>query len=336
MKTNSLDRQYQVLIKTILEYGVIKNDRTGTGTKSIFGYTIRHDMKGGFPLLTTKKMSWKQIVTELLWFLSGSTDIRFLWKNNCTIWDGDWYKNYAKSCSSPYTLAEIKEKLTLGGHHFHDSMFDLGPIYGSQWRNWNGRIDQISNLIGEIKKNPDSRRLLVTAWNPTDLEASLLPPCHYGFQVWTRELSWEERVQWVMKNTDVELENLYIVEEAHKSSTPTRAISLMFSMRSTDVPLGLPFNIASYALLLEIFAKSVNMVPDQLIANLADAHIYLNQIEPVSEQIARDHYPLPKVNIPPEFSSAEELNSILAKVEVSDFILKNYESHPAIKIPLSN
>jgi thymidylate synthase len=160
-------------------------------------------MSEGFPVLTTKKMAWKTMVTELLWFLRGDSDIRFLWENNCTIWDGDWEKHYKTTCSKPYTLEEVKQKVKDGNHNFHDSMFDMGPIYGKQWRQWSagsledkhgfGKIDQITNLINDLKTNPDSRRLMVSAWNPADLEASVLPPCHYGFQVYTRELSLEER-----------------------------------------------------------------------------------------------------------------------------------------------
>jgi thymidylate synthase len=186
---------------------------------------------------------------------------------------------------------------------------ELGPIYGAQWRSWrvgegipttlknddgetiyesaSRYVDQIQNLINDLKTNPDSRRLMVNAWNVGELDQMVLPPCHYGFQVYTRELSWEERVQWVLKHTDVELENLYIVEEIAKNSTPKRAISLMWNQRSCDLFLGIPFNIASYGLLLEIIAKEVNMIPDELIGNLGDVHLYSNHIEQAKEQIGR-------------------------------------------------
>ena len=326
---NKLDHQYQELLQAILDYGVEKKDRTGTGTKSIFGYTIRHKMSWGFPLLTTKKMAWKTMVTELLWFLRGETNIKFLHDNDCHIWDGDYNK-------SGRTDGE------------------LGPIYGKQWRDWNG-LDQIQNLINDLKTNPDSRRLMVSAWNVGELDQMVLPPCHYSFQIYTRELTWEEQVQWVMKNTNVELENLYIVEEVAKETTPKRAISLMWNQRSVDTFLGLPFNIASYGLLLEIIAKMVNMVPDELIGNLGDTHLYLNHIEQAKEQIERESFDLlPTLNINTEFWPTEsgecgvgplDATAVLNSFKNDSFCkclleedlqLINYQSHPAIKAPLSN
>ena len=307
----NIDKQYQTLLQTILTHGVIKQDRTGTGTKSIFGYTVRHNMQEGFPLLTTKKMAWKTMVTELLWFLRGDTNIKFLVDNSCNIWNGDAYKNYTnilrKTHSIHYEPMEMPafiERIKTDDA-FAKEFGELGPIYGKQWRKWRTeseyidgvsyayypKIDQIANLISELKTNPDSRRLMVSAWNVGELDQMVLPPCHYGFQVYTRELSWEEQVKWVMKNTDVEWENLYIVEEIAKESTPTRAISLMWNQRSVDTLLGLPFNIASYALLLEIIAREVNMVPDQLVGSLGDVHLYLNHLEQAVEQIGRPYTP---------------------------------------------
>jgi len=295
---NNLDRQYQNLLQDILDVGVRKEDRTGTGTISVFGRQIRHKMSEGFPLLTTKKMYFKGIVTELLWFLRGDTDIRFLWENNCSIWDGDWYKKYKTTCSEPYTLDEVKQKVKGGNHNFHDSMFDMGPIYGKQWRSWgkylaNGHslyFDQIANLINDIKTNPDSRRLMVSAWNVGELDQMVLPPCHYGFQVYTRELSREERIQLYVNQYMGGIGKPAGFEESKLTTRniPTRAISLMWNQRSVDTFLGLPFNIASYGLLLEIIAKEVNMVPDELIGNLGDTHLYLNHIEQAKEQIGRE------------------------------------------------
>lgn len=340
---NNLDKQYQALLQDILDNGVEKKDRTGTGTISVFGRQIRHRMSEGFPLLTTKKMAWKTMVTELIWFLRGDTNIKFLVDNGCHIWDGDAYQNYCKYTSensskwngwmrdngdgtlSMFTQEEFINKIKTDDV-FAERWGDLGKIYGFQWRNWNGEIDQISELIKQLKENPDSRRLLVSAWNPSDLPYQVLPPCHYGFQVYTRELSWEEQVQWVMKNTDVELENLYIVEEIAKSSTPKRAISLMFNMRSVDTFLGLPFNIASYGLLLLMIADEVNMVPDELIGTLGDVHLYSNHIEQAKEQISREPFKLPTVHV---------RDGIFSFMH-GDVILENYKSHPTIKAPLSN
>ena len=297
---NNIDRQYQALLQDILDNGVEKKDRTGTGTISVFGRQIRHKMSEGFPLLTTKKMPWKSIVTELLWFLQGDTNIKWLVDNGCNIWNGDAYKNYLLLMigNEPEKILSMDDFINKikNDDKFAKKWGDLGPIYGKQWRKWapesgeinKGGVDQIANLINDLKSNPDSRRLMVNAWNVGELDQMVLPPCHYGFQVYTRELSWEERVQWVLKHTDVELENLYIVEEIAKNSTPKRAISLMWNQRSCDLFLGIPFNIASYGLLLEIIAKEVNMIPDELIGNLGDVHLYSNHIEQAKEQIGRE------------------------------------------------
>jgi thymidylate synthase len=220
---NNLDKKYQQLLSDIIEFGVEKKDRTGTGTISEFGHQIRHKMNEGFPILTTKKMAWKQIVSELLWFLTGQTNIAFLHKHNNHIWDGDYEK-------SGRTDGE------------------LGPIYGKQWRKWdgkNGRIDQIDDLVIELKTNPDSRRIIVSAWNVADIDKMTLPPCHNFFQFYTRELSLEER-----KDLVIPMPNLFTHEDCDVLNLPKRAISLMWNQRSVDTFLGLPFNIASYGLLL--------------------------------------------------------------------------------------
>ena len=274
---NTLDKKYQQLLSDIIAFGVEKKDRTGTGTISEFGHQIRHKMSEGFPLLTTKKMAWKQIVSELLWFLTGQTNIAFLHKHNNHIWDGDYEKSGR----------------TDG---------DLGPIYGKQWRKWdgkNGRIDQIDNLVRELKTNPDSRRLVVSAWNVGELDQMVLPPCHYGFQVWTRE------------------------------EDGKRYISLMWNQRSVDTFLGLPFNIASYGLLLHIIANEVDMIPDELIGNLGDTHLYLNHIEQAKEQIGREPFDLPQLK------TDAKMDGICCNVP-DDFVLEGYQSHPTIKAPLSN
>ena len=412
---NNLDVQYQHLLSTILDYGVEKEDRTGTGTKSIFGYTIRHNMEEGFPLITTKKMPFKTIATELMWFLLGRTDLRYLIENNCHIWTGDAYKVYNKEFdqehppfSAPYpprlTHKEFEEKI-MTDDEFNKWYGDLGPIYGKQWRSWNTHknivighngihnewgtviIDQIREVVETLKTNPDFRRIMVSAWNPGEIKDMVLPPCHYSFQFYTRELTYEEQVQWVMKNTDVDLENLYIVEEVAKETTPKRAVSLLWNQRSVDTFLGLPFNIASYGLLLEIIAKMVNMVPDELIGNLGDTHLYSNHIEQAKEQIGKkisieertemlktamgeeeykdavsnlmpfgggmseyfesfkipyrtkEPYPLPKLVTGKTSAFFESLSnhiSLFGHLDPDDFRVENYQSHPAIKAPLSN
>jgi thymidylate synthase len=305
---NKLDLSYQSLLQDILDNGVTKQDRTGTGTISVFGRQIRHKMSDGFPLLTTKKMAWKTMVTELLWFLRGDTNIKFLVDNNCHIWTGDAYKVYDKDFdrehppfSAPYpprlTVKEFEEKIMIDDE-FNKWYGDLGPIYGKQWRNWGGKQvsvkdgnvvttvnDQISSLINDLKNNPDSRRLMVNAWNVGELDQMVLPPCHYGFQVYTRELSESERFKWYGNKIGSHMHHDHIVQEMNQENVPTRAISLSWNQRSIDTFLGLPFNIASYGLLLEIIAKAVNMVPDELIGNLGDTHLYLNHIEQAKEQI---------------------------------------------------
>ena len=358
---NNIEHDYLKLLKDILDNGVEKSDRTGTGTRSVFGRQLRHDMSLGFPLLTTKKMAWKSIVTELLWFLRGDTNIKYLVDNGCHVWDGDAYKNYLNKGAKLneelggvpdyYTQEEFINEIKTDDE-FANKWGELGPIYGAQWREWGARyetnlilgtrtcrkpgIDQIAKLIEDLKTNPDSRRLMVSAWNVDDLDAMKLPPCHYGFQVYTRELTWEEQVQWVMKNTDVEWENLYIVEEIAKDTTPKRAISLMWNQRSVDTPLGLPFNIASYALLLELLAMETNMVADELIGNLGDCHIYLNQIDGVKEQLTRSPQPLGRLVINDEFWNPDVNVFEQQDIRPTDFYVEGYECHPPIKFPLSN
>ena len=339
--------------------GVTKSDRTGTGTKSVFGRQIRHDMSLGFPLLTTKKMAWKSIATELIWFLRGDTNIKYLVENGCNIWNGDAYKNYEKwwDNMSKTTPFEVPKKFTeeelvqaIKLDEFHAEKFgELGPIYGKQWRAWSfpevnghfGPIDQIKILVQSLKTNPDSRRLMVSSWNVGELHEMTLPPCHYGFQVYTRELSLEERYVMYFEKLDHTMVPLDIkIPNIHQYFTelniPTRAISLMWNQRSVDTPLGLPFNIASYALLLELLAMETNMIPDQLIGNLGDCHIYLNQTDGVKEQLTRSPLPLGKLVINDEFWNPDVAVFDQQDMRPEDFRVDGYESHPTIKFPLSN
>ena len=339
---NNLDKQYQQLLSDIIEFGVEKEDRTGTGTISEFGHQFRHKMSEGFPLLTTKKMHWNSIVTELLWFLRGSTNIKFLLDYDCHIWDGDAYKNYCKWWNEVEADAKqhelykdsvlpTKEQFIRNiktDNEFAKKWGDLGPIYGKQWRNWQKvgeEIDQIQNLINELKTNPDSRRLMVSAWNVGELGYMVLPPCHYGFQVYTRPTTRDEKIV---------------------NPGKYRAISLMWNQRSVDTFLGLPFNIASYGLLLEIIAKEVNMIPDELIGNLGDVHLYKNHIEQAKEQISREPYPLPSVTITErnwyqhqlvkEHLGPKSLSEKILSYRPDCFELNDYQFHPKIKAPLSN
>jgi thymidylate synthase len=335
-------------------------------------------MKDGFPLLTTKKMAWKTMVTELLWFLQGSTNIKYLVDNGCHIWDGDAYKNYEKNIKIdsiqnpndikwnidepknpklyPLTKEEFIDRIKTDDE-FAKKWGDLGPLYGKQWRNWGNRnsddyikslgfsfensftsdlrrafeygheqIDQIQNLINDLKTNPDSRRLIVSAWNVGELDQMVLPPCHYGFQVYTRELSEGERGLLLQPYGLDPLTKEGRDRLWKENNLPTRAISLMWNQRSCDFPLGIPMNISSYALLLMMIADEVNMVPDELIGNLGDCHIYLNQIDGVKEQITREPYPLPTVHV---------RDGIFCS-SVDDVILENYQSHLKIHFPLSN
>jgi thymidylate synthase len=353
---NTLDKKYQDLLQDILDNGVHKSDRTGTGTISVFGRQIRHNMKQGFPILTTKKVAWKGVVSELLWFLTGQTNISFLLKHNNHIWDGDVYKNYAAKTSmdmdGQYTKEQFIEKIQTD-KDFAKKWGDLGPIYGKQWRKWKGDtwvegntdgtegfylqsqyVDQIDNLINELKTNPDSRRLMVSAWNVGALESMVLPPCHYGFQVYTRELSIEERLDLGYKTYKELFEPFDFYKVDHKEidelyPVPKRAISLMWNQRSVDTFLGLPFNIASYGLLLHIIANEVDMIPDELIGNLGDTHLYSNHIEQAKEQIGREPFDLPQLK------TDAKIDGICCNTP-DDFVLEGYQPHPAIKAPLSN
>ena len=334
---NNLDKQYQSLLQDILDNGVEKKDRTGTGTISVFGRQIRHKMSDGFPLLTTKKMYFKGVVTELLWFLRGDTNIKYLVDNDCHIWDGDAYKNFKSRFSqmpgiqsSLPTKEEFIDKIK-NQDGYAEKWGELGPIYGKQWREWKTEvaipttlkiddgddieplyvkgtqyIDQIQNLINDLKTNPDSRRLMVSAWNVGELYAMVLPPCHNFWQ-------------------------MYSVKKEGK-----RYLSMMVNIRSNDVPLGLPFNIASYGLLLEIISRLVNMIPDELIINIGDAHIYLNQIEGIKEQLTRESYPLPKLIFNNQIHFSDNIDEFLNSCLITDFTIENYQFHPTIKLPLSN
>jgi len=358
-----------------LHNGIEKDTRNGR-TRSVFGRQIRHDMSLGFPLLTTKKMPFRTIATELLWFLRGDTNIKFLVDNDCHIWDGDAYKRYTTSSELRADLSKEEFIHNIKIYpEFAKKWGDLGLIYGKQWRKWHTGwdvvedkskeagvsrveygIDQITNLINDLKTNPDSRRLMVNAWNVGELDQMVLPPCHYSWQVYTRELSLEERIELYKSKTGLtEVDRKFqLLKDFVEHNIPTRAISLMWNQRSVDTFLGLPFNIASYGLLLEIIAKAVDMIPDELIGNLGDVHLYSNHIEQAKEQLTREPMPLPKLNINTEwwptesgecgigpinavsvFNAFNDVNFCRCLLE-EDLQLYDYQSHPHIKAPLSN
>jgi thymidylate synthase len=262
-------RQYHDLLERVLKDGVEKHDRTGTGTLSVFGHQTRFDLAKGFPLVTTKKLHLKSIIYELLWFLKGDTNIGFLQEHGVRIWD-EWA----------------------------DEKGDLGPVYGKQWRSWpkpdGGTIDQIAQVVAGIKRNPDSRRLIVTAWNPADIENMALPPCHCLFQFYVGN----------------------------------GRLSCQLYQRSADIFLGVPFNIASYALLTMMVAQVTGLKPGEFIHTFGDAHLYLNHLEQAREQLARRPYPLPTMRLNPA------VNDIFG-FRYEDFTLENYQAHPHIKAPVA-
>jgi thymidylate synthase len=262
-------KQYHDLMRYVRDRGVDKEDRTGTGTRSVFGYQMRFDLNNGFPLLTTKRLHLRSIIHELLWFLKGDTNIRYLQENGVTIWD-EWA----------------------------DEQGDLGPVYGYQWRSWpapdGGHIDQISQLIEQIGKNPDSRRLIVSAWNPAQVEHMALPPCHCLFQ-------------------------FYVAEGR---------LSCQLYQRSADIFLGVPFNIASYALLTMMIAQVTGLQPGEFIHTFGDAHLYSNHLEQVDLQLSREFRPLPRMKIDPTVKSIFDFR-------FEDFELVDYDPHPHIKAPVA-
>ncbi len=298
---NTLDKQYQGILRKLIMYGQEKPDRTGTGTLSYFGEQIRHDMSKGFPLLTTKKMAIKSIMTELKWFLKGRTNIKYLVDNGCNIWNGDAYKTYHRTCMYELDRDELKMEEFVNKIKTDESFArvwgELGPVYGKQWRNCTTdygetSIDQITNLINEIKTNPDSRRLMVNTWNVGDLDRMVLPPCHYGFQCYVND----------------------------------GKLSLMWNQRSVDTFLGLPFNIASYGMLLLLLCEETGLKPGELIGSLGDVHLYKNHLEQAHEQIKRDSFKLPTI----------DLSNVNILEGEFDYSIIDYESHPTIKAPLSN
>jgi thymidylate synthase len=291
-------QQYHDLLRHVLANGIKKEDRTGTGTISVFGYQMRFNLQDGFPLVTTKKVHLKSVIHELLWFLKGETNIEYLCQNGVRIWD-DWpYAAYQKSNAfAGETIREFAAKVA-EDHDFAMKRGNLGPIYGYQWRNWptpNGEhIDQIQQIIHQIQNNPDSRRIIVSAWNPGQIDEMALPPCHAFFQ-------------------------FYVADGK---------LSCQLYQRSADIFLGVPFNIASYALLVMMIAQVTGLELGDFVHTFGDAHIYLNHMEQVEEQLSRDFRPLPQMKLNPNITN-------LLDFTYDDFELVGYDPHPTIKAPVA-
>ena len=312
-------KQYLDFVRHVLETGTYKSDRTGTGTLSTFGYQMRFNLAEGFPLVTTKKCHLRSIIHELLWFLKGDTNIKYLKENGVSIWD-EWA----------------------------DENGDLGPVYGAQWRSWPaGRevvdtgialslqtktIDQISNLVEQLKTNPDSRRLIVSAWNPALVDEMALPPCHALFQFYSRELTLEEREEYHRVHNGSVLAGSKNEDFRHevldRLGVPRRNLSCQLYQRSADIFLGVPFNIASYALLTMMVAQVVGYEPGDFIWTGGDCHLYANHLEQAKLQLTRDPHPLPKMKLNLGVSD-------LFAFTIDDFELTGYEHHPAIKAPVA-
>ena len=350
---NSVDKQYFELLNHLLKNGVKKGDRTGTGTISVFDYSMRFNMSEGFPLLTSKKMFTKGVILELIWFLRGDTNIKYLVENGCHIWDGDAYKRYSiiagmSTQVQTLTKEEFINKIKTDDE-FAKKWGELGPVYGKQWRDWQGfkqgwdsmanteysggfdtkGVDQIANLINDLKNSPDSRRLMVSAWNVGELDSMVLPPCHYGFQCYTQEMNTYERKMWWCSSLGKNISYAEDLEENELDSlnVPKRKLSLKWTQRSVDTLLGLPFNIASYGLLLHLLAKEVNMVPNELIFSGGDVHLYTNHIEQAKEQLTRQTFDLPTLEL---------TNTSLDDLKYEDFKILNYQSDKVLKAELSN
>lgn len=295
-------RQYLDLLRRIKAEGTVRDDRTGTGTRSVFGHQMRFDLSEGFPLLTTKKVFLKGVIHELLWFLAGDTNIRYLVENGVHIWDNDAYRYYGELCARHGVpavdretfLASAGAESPIEGYRYGD----LNHVYGYQWRSWplpdGGTIDQIAEAVRTIRTNPDSRRILVSAWNVAEVEGMALPPCHVLFQ-------------------------FYVAGGR---------LSCQLYQRSADTFLGVPFNIASYALLTQMTAQVCGLEPGEFIHTLGDAHLYLNHMDQADEQLARTPRPLPRMRLNPEVRS-------LFDFRYEDFTLDGYDPWPAIKAPMS-
>ncbi len=424
---NNVDKQYFDLLKDILENGSIKETRSGN-VRSVFGRTMRFNLSEGLPILTTKKVFTKGVIHELLWFLKGETNIKYLIENNVNIWTDDAYRHYKNLVNKHNEFCELKDSQTnknlldfyyhkidiKNNNLFNDNNFklninfdddnydlddlndefidndkslreyainltkiepiskdefiekiknnefislfyevnnydeefqsfdltlfdyrygDLGPVYGKQWREQGVKqIDQIQDIIDTLKTNPDDRRMICMAWNTNDFDEMALPPCHYGFQVYTRELNVLERLDWLCKHSNGEYDEWTTAthEKLDKLNVPKRELSLMWMQRSVDAGLGLPFNILSYSILTYMLAQCVNMTCGEVMCSLGDVHVYENHIQGLSEQLSRNPntYKLPKLILNKDIKNINDFT-------FDDIKIENYESFPSIKLPLS-
>lgn len=388
-------KAYLDIVRNIFENGVEKSDRTGTGTISTFGLQFKHDMRTGFPLLTTKKMAFKQIVEELLWFMSGSTNIKPLVEKNTNIWNGDaykFYKTYAQlhidlklpckdftNDGKVYTMQEFVQAIKDDNFvnelncSFAEFFAELGPVYGAQWRSQHSEVslklkyldylktktssrqrilsiddfenvieastyrrDQLQDVIDTLSTNPDDRRMIVNSWNVSKIDAMLLPPCHYAFQFYSERRPIEDIIKEFPAHCDVDsdITEYGIDFLCKKYNVKSRYLSLMWNQRSVDTGLGLPFNIASYGLLLHFVCSMVNMVPKMLIGNLGDTHIYKDHIEQLHAQLQRTPLQLPTLKV--KNPQTTNIDVFIEHFQYKDIELSNYTCYDTIKMPLSN
>lgn len=338
---STADSQYLALMSDVLRNGIKKNTRAGAAI-SMFGRMLDFGVSENIACLTTKKMYAKGCITELIWFLKGDTNIKYLIDNKCNIWTDDAYRHCLDvldarglpDITKEQFIQKVKRQdqihYTVNGKPKTYTYGDLGPVYGKQWTHWNtgtGYINQIKELIEKLKNSPDDRRLIVSAWNATDLKDMALPPCHYIFQLYSREMTIEERQKYAIAKG---MKQDMTEDELNNASVPTRALSLFWSQRSVDICLGLPYDMLSYSILLYIIAQCVNMAPDRLGCFLGDCHIYENQINGALKQIERNPYKY----APPRITLNETLKSPF-DFTADDIKLGSYWCYPTIKFPLS-
>lgn len=343
---NNFDPQFKKLYQNILLNGEKKVDRTGVGTLSLFNPPqIRVNLQEGFPLLTLRKIHIKSIIHELLWFLGsydqkwfkfGKTNIRYLLDNNVTFWTEWCYKDFLTNSNQTISQKEF-EILIQTDDDFALKWGDLGPVYPKQWQSFNGKFNQIDDIINQLKTNPDSRRILVSAWNPEDMKIAKLPCCHMMFQFYTNVIPLQDRIKllidkkgtnYLLDFNDNERWEDYLIKSLTENNIPERKISLMLYMRSNDTYLGLPYNVAEYSVLLHMISQVVNMIPNEFILNVGDSHLYLNSIEATNSLIERGSYNLPQLELNKDIKNIYDFRE-------SDIKIIGYQAHPNIKVDVA-